>query len=67
MACQYWPDDNDQVIEAEMSKANAYGLNGMEAQHVAAALLVGADELVTIEKAQKPIHRAQSVTIVTLC
>ena len=65
-ACQYWPDDNDQVIEAAMNEANAYGLNGMDALHVAAAFLVGADELVTIEKLEKSIHRAQSVTIVTI-
>ena len=65
-ACQYWPDDNDQVIDAAMSEANAYGLNEMDALHVAAAFLVGADELVTIEKPEKSIHRAQSVTIVTI-
>jgi hypothetical protein len=65
-ACQYWPDDNDQVIEAAMNEANAYGLNGMDALHVAAAFLVGADEFVTIEKPEKSRPRAQSVAIVTI-
>lgn len=65
-ACQYWPTDTDKVIEAAMNEANAYGLNGMDALHIAAALLVGADEFVTIEKTEKSIHRAQSVTIISI-
>lgn len=63
---QYWPDDNVQVIEAAINEANAYGLSGMDALHVAAAFLVSANELVMIEKPQKSIHCSQSVTIITI-
>jgi hypothetical protein len=65
-ACQYWPDDNDRVIEEAMNQANAYGLNGMDALHIAAAILIGADEFVTTEKPSKSIHRAGSIAVISI-
>jgi hypothetical protein len=38
----------------------------MDALHVAAAALVGATELITTEKPNKPIHRATSVRVVSI-
>ena len=62
----HWPTDIEQVIEMARTEGGKYGLNGMDALHVAAAFLVQADELVTIEKIGKSLHRAQTITIVTI-
>ena len=45
--------------------ASDYGLSALDGLHLAAALAVGADELVTTEGAAKPIHRAAGVRITT--
>ncbi len=45
---------------------SSLGLSGMDALHIAAALRVGADELVTSEKLTKPIHRVQGIRVVTI-
>ena len=65
-ACQYWPADNDRLIEEALNQANAYGLNGMDALHIAAAILVGAAEFVTTEKPAKSIHRAAGITVISI-
>jgi len=54
-----WPEDYDAVIARAGKEAIAKGLSSLDALHVAAALLLGADELVTIKKPQKSIHRAK--------
>ncbi|WP_334951383.1 hypothetical protein [Nostoc sp.] len=38
----------------------------MDALHVAAALSVGAEELVTTEKRTKPMHRVTSINVVSI-
>lgn len=53
------------VKEAELQAAR-YGLNAMDALHIAAALAVGCDEFVTSEKATSAIHRATSIKIVSI-
>ena len=65
-AVSHWPNDYDAVIAlAEMEAATA-GLGSLDALHVAAAKLVGAEELVTVEKPLKSIHRAQSIKVVSI-
>jgi predicted nucleic acid-binding protein len=51
------------VAQAEAAKA---GLGAMDALHLAAAHLSGADEFVTIEKPRKAIHRSRVVKVVYL-
>jgi predicted nucleic acid-binding protein len=46
--------------------ARQYGLSAMDALHVAAAYLLGADELVTTERPSKPIYRNGLVKVVYL-
>jgi predicted nucleic acid-binding protein len=43
--------------------AGTYGLAAMDALHVAAALQIQADELITTEKPTKPMHRVREIQI----
>lgn len=62
----HWPGSNDDVITQAESEAAAVGLSGMDALHVAAAVLLGAAELVTIEKPSKSLHRTQSIKVISI-
>ena len=46
--------------------AGTYGLATMDALHVAAALQIQADELITTEKQTKPMHRVREIQIVSI-
>jgi hypothetical protein len=48
------------------SVARQSGLSAMDALHVAAAFLLGADELITTERPSKPIYRNQLVKVIYL-
>ena len=61
-----WVESVDDVVERAYRIATSNGLSGIDALHVAAAVLVGADELVTTEKAGKPIHRVADIVVVSL-
>lgn len=63
---RHWPGDTDAVIALAQIEARTYGLGSLDALHIAAALLLGAAELVTIEKPTKSIHRTKSIKVVTL-
>lgn len=62
----HWPASNDAVIARAETEAQKVGLGGMDALHVAAALLIGADELATIEKPTKSIHRTQNIKVISI-
>jgi len=62
----HWPNNNDAVIKQAEEEAGKVGLSGMDALHVAAAVLMGADELATIEKPTKSIHRTQSIKVISI-
>lgn len=57
--------DGALVANAEYA-ALRLGLSAIDALHVAAAIALGADELVTTERPTKPIHRAAGVAVVAL-
>ncbi len=61
-----WPTDNEAVIRQAHNEAAACGLGSLDALHIAAAVLLGAAELVTIEKPTKSIHRTRSIKDMTL-
>ena len=61
-----WADPLDRVVEQAEREAARHGLNALDALHVAAAALLGADELVTTEGVRKPIHRATGVKVVAI-
>lgn len=57
-----WACADNGIVEQALIEASSFGLAAMDALHVAAAVQLGADELVTTEKPTKPIHRTSSVT-----
>lgn len=61
-----WADDLPTIAEAALQEASTYGIETIDALHVAAAASVGAAELVTLEKPTRTIHRAHAVRIVSL-
>lgn len=61
-----WAEPLDRVVAEAEREAARLGLNALDALHVAAAALLGADELVTTEGPTKPIHRATGVQVVTI-
>lgn len=65
-AVTYWSNDIEKVIQDAYNIACQYGLAAMDALHVAAALSVGAEELVTTEKRTKPMHRVTSINVVSI-
>ena len=59
----HWPADNRKIVKGAYGQGVKYGLAAMDALHVAAAVDVGARELATTEKSEKPLHRATEVTV----
>ncbi len=53
-----WTHDLNAIVEHGIEIADRFGVGPMDALHVAAAALLNADELVTVEKPGKSIHRA---------
>jgi predicted nucleic acid-binding protein len=62
-AVTHWPDSTDAVVGHAYDVAGRFGLAALDALHVAAALSVGAEELITTEKRGKPLHRTTGVLV----
>ena len=58
-----WATSTEVLVENAFDEAKASCLTALDALHVAAAASVGAHELVTTEKPQKPLGRVKSVSI----
>lgn len=65
-AVTYWANDVERIIEEAYRIACTYGLASMDSLHVAAALLVGAEELVTTEKPTKPMYRVAGIQFISI-
>lgn len=61
-----WSHDPASVVTRARQEAVRYGLSAMDAIHVAAASILGAEELVTTERPTKPMHRTPTIAIRTL-
>ena len=61
-----WATDYAQILQTEKQIARNYGLAGMDALHIAAALSVQAEEFVTTEKPTKPMHRVKEIQITSI-
>lgn len=61
-----WAPLGRDLMEDALKVATEAGLSALDALHVAAALAVGADELVTNEKPGKPIYRVRGIAIRTI-
>lgn len=65
-AVTYWANDVERIIEEAYKIAGNYGLASMDSLHVAAALLVGAEELITTEKPTKPMYRVTGIQVISI-
>lgn len=61
-----WADDLDALANHAYREACDVGLAALDALHVAAAVSVWVEELVTSEKPDKPIFRVRSLNIVSI-
>ncbi|MUG99957.1 PIN domain-containing protein [Scytonema sp. UIC 10036] len=65
-AVSYWATDLEQITNDAYQIACTYGLAAIDALHVAAALWLKADELITTEKPTKPMHRVTVIQIISI-
>jgi len=61
-----WAVPSPELLDQALTEASRSGLSALDALHVAAAVSVRADELVTTEGRGKPIHRVTMLPIKTL-
>ena len=61
-----WVLTTPHLINLAMRRASDFGLIGVDALHIAAAELGGAEEFVTTEKPTRPIFRATTVRVISL-
>ena len=62
----YWSESGETVVEIALQQASVVGLGALDALHVASAISVGADELVTTEQPTKPIHRVKDIQVISI-
>jgi len=65
-AVTVWATAYQSIIELAYQGAQQVGLSAMDALHVSTASLMQADELVTTEKSNKPIHRTALVKVISI-
>ena len=65
-AITQWADSLDTVVQEAFNQAGSSGLAAMDALHVASAASLGAEELVTTERSEKPIHRTQLIRVISI-
>lgn len=62
----HWPASVSELTDVAEREACRWGLGAIDALHIAAALSVGAAELVTTESPTKPLCRVESLRVVSL-
>jgi predicted nucleic acid-binding protein len=62
----HWMNDLDTLTQSAYQLACTYGLSGLDALNVAAAILLKSDEFVTTEKPTKPMYRVPNIQFVTV-
>jgi len=65
-SCSLWANDLVSIVQLAKEKASQYGLGALDALHVASAISMEADELITTEKSTKPLHRVREIRIITI-
>ncbi len=61
-----WADDYKKLMTEAVRVGESFGLNGMDALHIAAALLSQVDEFITAERPTSPFSRVQGVTVISI-
>jgi predicted nucleic acid-binding protein len=59
------PSSNE-LMELAIDEGGKTGISGIDAIHVACAVVAQATELITAEKMTKPIHRASGVKVISI-
>ena len=62
----HWATNLEKIVQNAQQIARTYGLAAMDAIHVAAALQVNADQLITTEKPTKPMYRVTEIEIISI-
>jgi predicted nucleic acid-binding protein len=57
---------SDELLALAIDEGCKTGMSGLDAIHVACAVVGGAEELITAEKTTKPIHRANGVKVISI-
>ena len=61
-----WADPGEALVSLAEREAARSGLSALDALHIAAALMLAANEFVTTEGIRKPIHRTTGVRVVAI-
>lgn len=62
----HWMSELETLTQSAYQLACTYGLSGLDALNVAAAILLEADEFITTEKSTKPMYRVPDIQFVTV-
>lgn len=65
-AVSHWADDLEIIATHAEILAEKYGIAAMDALHVAAAIILKADEFVTTERPTKPLFHVTEIRVVSL-
>jgi predicted nucleic acid-binding protein len=57
---------SDELLAFAIDQGSHTGISGMDAIHIACALVSQANEFITAERSTKPIHRATGVKVITV-
>jgi predicted nucleic acid-binding protein len=63
---KHWAPVSETLIKDAYREASQTGLAALDALHVVAAASIKADELITTEKPEKPVHRTTMVKVVSV-
>ncbi len=64
--CRYFSDDLPEIMRMAHQQAEKYGIVGLDACHIAAAIVGRADEFYTFEKPTKPMFRTKEIKVISL-
>jgi len=56
----------DELLALAIEEGGKTGISGIDAIHVACAIVAGAEELITAERHEKPMHRANGVKVISI-
>ena len=65
-ATDAWAEPTPQLAQTAFDIATMFGLSAMDALHVAAAIAVDAEEVVTSERASSPLLRVRMLSVRTI-
>jgi len=64
--CAHFSDNLHAIMDEARRQAERYGIVGLDACHIAAAIVGLADEFYTFEKPTKPMFRTKEVKVISL-